>query len=974
MAGAIQKEIGDIVSELESSPNNHLLAREGILDSITLTREFAQTMLNAVCEQFTSSTFSIFLQLEDSTDTLLLDDTNLVTPNTSTMGEVLMEASVTNASYSLATICERLARQRAICYGARDIQTAFKKFIFPTYEVVNGALGLTEPNTSFMGLAASQILDEYQITLSTTPGTTQTEGSNTFSTYVGDYYLVRSRVDGELVDVTENIAPYTTPDAEIVFGNTITWGGDVSGEAAANTWNYNWAKANIATVNIINAGAFNELTTLTLDDHLTPGSNNNYTPVGPSFGGTHYLKRHEDSVNTFTITGTATANTQEITEVSDEDMAKVKHGDVITSSNLPIGYYGPTKILAAKAAENKIRLSDLVYDIGTVTQEMNTVTLTGGTFPLTTGIDGAVITFPGGGGTIVSRPSGIKLELSTSSNVYTQQAYSITYGGKSESNGVITYTINSVPFSHAKNDIFCQVKITAEGIVKNDNWKPIGDGVGGYSGTDEGPDDTLTANTSQFIGLLGFYDPNNGSANATNDLTKAARDDFSSLGKEYNEIYYPYVELNPFKPAIGPTNKSYAVENGELTGTQPPALGDQDAYSGRYIRWDNKRADASGALPEHRYYTDSAEKFYYELPANAGYTSGTSSVANWPMPAEGEPPHAIDKSGLSGVVTRIQSTTVSCDGVSIGVGAAGTIPVDDNTTTPSLSGTTWPYNDTPSAGQTIGHYYTKGANNYIYDNHYRINTVTVNSGSNTWVATTRTDVSAFVCRYNFAQKHIYESGGNANTTMNADVQFIRDTVGDLQSIVSFRDPIISGAEAGGSGISDADFDTYLATEPYGDLASLSTSLTNYRNALVAQGRTGQNNGNSGKGTAITYSNSDWSAFHTEVGTFGSNCGKRVAEIDARIGVPTRAGTRAQGQGVPPAIYVSGIPSSNTTGGQVPYGKSLYNNVNHLLGKDIDLLGKLIGDVQSLSSLIDLVKKARNKFEIYNGRDKEYSDV
>ncbi len=76
MAGAIQKEINDIVTEIESSPNNHLLAREGILDSITLTREFAQTMLNAVCEQFTSSTYSIFLQLEDSTDTLLLDDTS----------------------------------------------------------------------------------------------------------------------------------------------------------------------------------------------------------------------------------------------------------------------------------------------------------------------------------------------------------------------------------------------------------------------------------------------------------------------------------------------------------------------------------------------------------------------------------------------------------------------------------------------------------------------------------------------------------------------------------------------------------------------------------------------------------------------------------------------------------------------------------------------------------------------------------
>ncbi|SVA85704.1 uncharacterized protein METZ01_LOCUS138558, partial [marine metagenome] len=129
MAGAIQKEINEIVTEIEAAPNNHLLAREGILDSITLTREFAQTMLNALCEKFTSAT----------------------------------------GDYSLAQICENLAQQRAICYGARDLKTSFKKFTFPSYEVVNGALGLTEPNTSFMGLAASQILDEYQITLSSTP-------------------------------------------------------------------------------------------------------------------------------------------------------------------------------------------------------------------------------------------------------------------------------------------------------------------------------------------------------------------------------------------------------------------------------------------------------------------------------------------------------------------------------------------------------------------------------------------------------------------------------------------------------------------------------------------------------------------------------------------------------------------------------------------------------------------------------------
>ena len=70
--------------------------------------------------------------------------------------------------------------------------------------------------------------------------------------------------------------------------------------------------------------------------------------------------------------------------------------------------------------------------------------------------------------------------------------------------------------------------------------------------------------------------------------------------------------------------------------------------------------------------------------------------------------------------------------------------------------------------------------------------------------------------------------------------------------------------------------------------------------------------------------------------------------------------------------MSTIPSSNTTGGQVPYGRSLYNNINLLLGKDIDLMGKIIKDIRSLDSLVDLVKTARNKYEIYSGRDKEYS--
>ena len=90
MAGAIEKKINEVEQEIKTSPNNHLIARAEILDSITITREFSQTMLHAVCKRFTSST----------------------------------------GNYTLAQVCENLAEQRAICYGARDLKTSFKMCIY----------------------------------------------------------------------------------------------------------------------------------------------------------------------------------------------------------------------------------------------------------------------------------------------------------------------------------------------------------------------------------------------------------------------------------------------------------------------------------------------------------------------------------------------------------------------------------------------------------------------------------------------------------------------------------------------------------------------------------------------------------------------------------------------------------------------------------------------------------------------------
>ena len=149
MAGAIEKKKNETVVELEVSPVMHIDARMSILSDISLSREFAHTYLNAICQKFTSST---------------------------------------GAHYTLAGVCEALAAQRVICYGATSLKgTPIRKFTFPSYHVVNGDLGLTEANTSKFGFVSTDLDETNTITLTSGAGT-QTNDGNTFSTRASDYY------------------------------------------------------------------------------------------------------------------------------------------------------------------------------------------------------------------------------------------------------------------------------------------------------------------------------------------------------------------------------------------------------------------------------------------------------------------------------------------------------------------------------------------------------------------------------------------------------------------------------------------------------------------------------------------------------------------------------------------------------------------------------------------------------------------
>ena len=101
------KEKNETYDELVGSPATHIDARSSILSDIALSREFAHVYLQALCRGFTGGTN------EAGETTMVVDGVTVP------------------LKMSLHTICQSLAKQRAICYGARGIKLKFSKFNLP---------------------------------------------------------------------------------------------------------------------------------------------------------------------------------------------------------------------------------------------------------------------------------------------------------------------------------------------------------------------------------------------------------------------------------------------------------------------------------------------------------------------------------------------------------------------------------------------------------------------------------------------------------------------------------------------------------------------------------------------------------------------------------------------------------------------------------------------------------------------------
>jgi hypothetical protein len=965
MAGAIEKKINETKADLVGSPLTHIDARAAILSDIALSREFAHTFLQGLCLGHTGG--------KD-------------------------EAGDAVSKMSLHTVAKALAKQRMICYGAHTISTTYKKFSLPSHESVNGALTLTEANTSFFGYVATDLTETNTITLSTSATANQTIDGNTFSTYVGNYYMVRSRVSGELESTSGNVSAYTTPDGgDIVFGNAIAWSSNSadnqnSGELTANTWNYHWARANIASVAITNSGTPTQLNTLTLSDHLTAGSNTNYTPVGPGFNQKFYLKRHADSVNTFTITGTTTTDSVVVTAISAADILKIKYNDVISGT----GISGAPTIAAVQATDSQLRLSTAATANGTVTITVNSVPFGHAAHDIFCQVE----------------VSGEGLVANSTWTPVGNDAG--TYASNSEDDLCTANTsqfIALLGFFNPGNASSSDLIKGASGLYSS-SGKAYGAraGVGNYRALLE--DGRITSASTDNVSTEGFLliDSSDGSADAGDNIL--TEEYVTSTGAPVEDTGFSSgVEDNPFKPANQGTTTAFALKEGEMSGTQPDGLTDKDVYVGRFVAWNKDRTKMSGTASvadhEYRYITDSAEKFFYAPGRGGTYRSGITEVAGENLPgvggagSESEPRAVLPRTGMSTITNRV--ITVDSTGSWGGNTATDTVPQDDaivhattsgtgvGPTDPAAGGVAGP----PASGEdgdrsgSIGSFYVLESNNFITLNHVQASiSVTANSTATNYVLSYANQLDGqFACYYNFVQQHVNGSSDSE------DYAFVKATATALTAVDNFRDPVLynstgtpsyDNAFAGG-GISDLDFDGRAADFTANTVvaeAALSQFVTDFGNS--SRGAK-DGTGSPARGTAVNFASltgskngvTGWEGVRTSCTTLGTDCGKRVVEIDARIGVPVYAnsshasGTTPATRGNPPCIRVKTIPAANTTNGYVPYGREIYNNINLLLGQDVDLLGGIMKDIESLTDLVGLVKNARNKYEIYNGRVKEY---
>ena len=150
----------------------------------------------------------------------------------------------------------------------------------------------------------------------------------------------------------------------------------------------------------------------------------------------------------------------------------------------------------------------------------------------------------------------------------------------------LVITSKQIMENREEHSVYAYATVVTDGMIKNDDWKPIGDDDADYSGTNETPAEATELNQSTFNTKLGDFIPE--TARTSSNIIFKSTSDIVSTGNETSTNTYANTTANPFFPAVQGAVQHYDASN-DQGGRQPSGLGSSDIFAGRFEAYEENR-------------------------------------------------------------------------------------------------------------------------------------------------------------------------------------------------------------------------------------------------------------------------------------------------------------------------------------------------------------------------------------------------
>ena len=832
---------------------------------------------------------------------------------------------------NLPLVALELAKIRANCLGASsdDVMnydlgvptdyTASSNFTFPT---LNGGIG-SKPH---FGVLLKDPGDEYVITLSNTSGSTATSiesdgTSNTYSNFVGDYYFVRSRATGELIDIIANTTPFVNPSADMPLGNNVTFGDSIADETG--NWNELFAFANIGLVEFTSTSD----QYLTLEHTLGQGSDST-TVLPPPVGNFYGVKRHNTDYRFLTITANST-----IDVISDlpgntiftSNASMITMGDELSSSS----WNSNLTVVAVDSENNNVILSNNVEEAFTdltitskqVIQGREAHTLFGIAQIVTEGM------VPNSNWKHIGDDDGVYSatnETFGEATLYTKTTFETALGNLLPENAQGSST--PIVFKGGSGlQSSSQSSSTDPNSYPNKERNPLKPAIEGArnASSEGGLQPSGLGMNDIFVGRFVKYeeDRKNNSGNNIGDY----RYMIDAAGKFFY-LVDPLTSAHNIN--VVPTSIPYSTTS-MPRGIEPEKKFANDTETVLTLSIDRVRS-ALQTIHGHSTKTVSSD---------GGTTPGTVPsgwTGSWTIPAD-PGPGTTSTSITWGSATSFTTSSIS---------SSGRITNPDGGTGGTVTRTIYAKSGTG----------TYDVGDIIYKHLFSWSeTQTGESGNYFYTYSLSYTISEISHAWNDLM-HM-KNGDVGNGLVAGDYAFVKSKIADLRGLSDFRDPIIevsNGAEYDGDALQAAvDFDNAIiaADNDFDDVQNMFDDIPDNP---------------SGQELITTPCND----LRGTLDTAKSQITTRIGVINSRIGMPTYTGNQSS-NGTEPAITVTALPAKSSTS-LVPYGRTIYEAVNICLGNDVGLVQNTMDDASALDFQYKQIRDKRNAYDLLNGRGKFYA--